>query len=74
MPPCLAFYIVFGVQTSNPHACVTGTSPTELPPQLCYDIIVEPRDTEGRCKMAKSCNVDWIMPAPVNGEADFPVN
>lgn len=46
------FTSFLGIQISSPHACVTGAFPTELPPQLCQDIIVEPGDkgADVRCQ------------------------
>lgn len=37
------FTSFLGTQTSRPRASVTGTLLTELPPQLCHDMIGQPR-------------------------------
>lgn len=38
------FISFLGTQISRPRASVTGPLLTELPPQLCHDMIVQPRD------------------------------
>lgn len=43
MLPCLAFHIVSGDPDLKTCASVTGTLLTELPPQLCHDMIGQPR-------------------------------
>lgn len=62
------FTSFLGIQTSSPHACVTST---ELPSQLCHDVIVEPGDP-GADKGWQSYSTGWIRPALGNREADFP--
>lgn len=37
------FTLFLGTQTSRPRASVAGTLLTELPPQLCHDMIGQPR-------------------------------